>query len=112
MSIKTQAIQCECVRIEGGDRIDPVDVMFRDIDRKQGEIVVACYGKAWAAWWGGMGDRTIREFVAQLDAEYLATKLMRGTERSREMDYLRRIAEAVIQGTRQSLGIVTTEGVE
>lgn len=110
--LKTKPITVFGLEIEGGDRLDRVTVYFRDVGPRKGQIVVYCYGNAWTAYWEAHGDRTIREFVAQLDAEYLASKLMRGTEKSREMDYLRRIAEAVIQGTRQSLGLVTAEGVE
>ena len=53
MSIRTQAIQCECIRIEGGDRIDPLNVMFRDIDRKQGGRGAAGGGMGAGAGLGG-----------------------------------------------------------
>ena len=42
--------------------LDPIRVTMEDIEPRKGRINIECYGKAWASYWGGMGDRTIAEF--------------------------------------------------
>lgn len=56
-----------------------------------------CYGKAWSAFWGGMGNQTVRQFVAECGPDYLANKLWRdGEKRTKAGEaYLLRIATAI-----------------
>lgn len=42
--------------------LDSIRVTLEDIEPRKGRINIECYGKAWASYWGGMGDRTIAEF--------------------------------------------------
>lgn len=95
MTIKQ--IQTETILISGAPALDPITVVFRDEGPSRGGILVECYGKAWAAFWGGMGDKTVREFVASCDAEYLATKLWRAEEKRTKVNeaYLLRITSAI-----------------
>lgn len=77
--------------------LDPVTVVFRDESPGRGEIIVECYGKAWAAFWGAMGNKTVREFVASCDADYIANKLWRDGEKRTNAGeaYLLRITTAI-----------------
>lgn len=95
-----QPIKTESVTISGAPALDPVTVVFRDEGPSRGGIIVECYGKAWAAFWGGMGSNTVRQFVATCDVEYLAEKLRRSDEKRTKANdaYLLRIALAVIYG--------------
>ncbi len=95
--MNTKQIKTETIVIEGAPALDPITVVFRDEGPARGGVIVECYGKAWAAFWGGMGSDTVRQFVAGCDADYLATKLWRdGEKRTKASEaYLLRIATAI-----------------
>jgi len=57
------------------ERLDPVRVILEDIEAGKGRIIITCYGKAWTAYWGGMGDQTISQFFYNAPEEYLAGNL-------------------------------------
>lgn len=101
MTITT--VQNETILITGAPALDPVTVVFRDAEPRRGGIIIECYGKAWAAFWGAMGDQTVKQFVAKCDADYLANSLHdRSQKRTKQSDaYLRRIATAVILALRR-----------
>lgn len=87
----------EVLRIPAGDKLDAIIVYFEDEAPGQGRMTIACYGDAWTAWWGSMGDRTVRQFVAGCDAGYLSGALLQmcgGSRRDR--DYAWRVAARVI----------------
>lgn len=67
--------QATLLRISDVDGLDPIDVVLQDYGPGKGEISIACYGKAWTAYWGGMGGRTIAEFLCSCDEHYIAGKL-------------------------------------
>jgi hypothetical protein len=89
-----RTVRCLDIASKG---IDPIEVYFRDEEPGQGSITITCYGEAWTAWWGAIGGRTIDEFVAQCDADYLLGKLTppRHTTK-RQNDHLRKIIERVL----------------
>lgn len=75
------------------ERLDPVTVFLEDFGRRdspteknpayqtaQGKITISCYGQSWTAYWGGMGPRTVAEFVAQAGWDYVLNCLDRGIE--------------------------------
>ena len=93
----------EMLQIVDVPALDPINVIFQDTAPRQGRILVECYGSAWACWWGNMGDRTVRQFVASCDASYLAGSLLQGclprggaAGRVTVDDNLRRICEAIL----------------
>ena len=89
----------EALRITELDGLDPITVIFQDTAPEQGRIWVECYGNAWASWWGSMGTRSVREFVAGCDPGYLSSGLRWGRmkQESQKADaYLGRIAAAII----------------
>ena len=53
---------------------DPITVILRDFGGS-GQIIVECYGSAWSHWFGAIGTMSLRAFIAQCDACYLAGKL-------------------------------------
>lgn len=59
-------------RIIKSDGLDPVIVITDDIEPGKGSIVITCYGKAWTAYWGGMGDKTVVEFFRSCTDDYLS----------------------------------------
>ncbi len=98
--MKIEQIKTETILITGALGLDPVTAVFRDEGPSRGGIVVECYGQAWSAYWGGMGSKTVREFVASCDADYIANKLWcpRDRRTKRADEYLKKIATAVIAG--------------
>lgn len=83
----------------GKGTLDPVTVILRDFGG-QGQIIVECYGDAWAHWFGAIGDQSLRKFLAGCDEYYLATKLTSSTVRKstkREEAYVQSIAKAIVE---------------
>jgi hypothetical protein len=76
-------------QIPASKGLDPITYIMRDFQPGRGELVVWCYGKAWTAYWGSMGDRTIRQFLLDCYDDYIATKL------EPDNDYVLRIVRAV-----------------
>lgn len=81
-------------------RLDPVGIFVEDIEPGKGSITVTCYGRAWTAYWGSMGDRTVQQFMASCGVDYLlgcfGTRLELSVKNQRAEDgYLRRILETV-----------------
>src|SRR5690606_8657631 len=50
-------ITVDVLRIPAQPGLDPIVVYFEDYAPGRGRITVACYGDAWTAAWGAMGDR-------------------------------------------------------
>lgn len=69
--------------ITGAPRLDPITVFLEDFGRRdcptesnpnyqtaQGKITINCWDNSWNAYWGGMGPRTVAEFVADCGWDY------------------------------------------
>lgn len=87
------------IRIPARNNLDPISVFVQDQAVGRGRIVVTCYGNAWQAFWGAMGDRAVVEFVAQCDADYVAGNMISGRQTrmtKAERAYTERIAAEVI----------------
>lgn len=68
------------ILISGVKNLDPITVIFRDFEPGKGQIIVACFDRAWVAYWGAMGNDTdLRQFIRGADVDYLAQNLVRGT---------------------------------
>jgi hypothetical protein len=75
--------------------LDAITIFFQDFEPGQGRMVVECYGNAWAAYWGAMGGKTVREFVRSADVYYLTNKLSRPNQNKTTDKYLQRLVEAI-----------------
>ncbi|MGE8211391.1 MAG: hypothetical protein ACN6RH_17990 [Stenotrophomonas rhizophila] len=87
------------IRIPARNKLDPISVFVQDQAWGRGRIVVTCYGNAWQGFWGAMGDRTVMQFVAQCDADYVAGNMISGRQTrmtKAERAYTQRIAAEVI----------------
>ena len=90
------------LHIPRSESLDPIYCYFEDFDAGRGRLTIACFGDAWTGAWGGMGDRTVRQFVAGRDPDYLASSLLElRSENKRMRDYTTRIAAAVIAALTQ-----------
>ncbi|MFY0183224.1 hypothetical protein PV767_03980 [Stenotrophomonas rhizophila] len=87
------------IRIRARNKLDPISVFVQDQAAGRGRIVVTCYGNAWQGFWNAMGDRTVMQFVAQCDPDYVAGSMLQGRQTriaKHERDYATRIAAEVI----------------
>ncbi|HHA2690843.1 TPA: hypothetical protein ACOEPG_002822 [Stenotrophomonas maltophilia] len=87
------------VEIPRRNGLDPINVFVQDYELGRGRIVVTCYGRAWCGFWGAMGDRTVMQFVAACDADYVAGNMLSGRHehvKKHERLYVERIATEVI----------------
>lgn len=88
----------DAMRAPGRGMHDPITVLLRDLGGG-GQIIVECYGDAWAHWFGAIGSGTLREFLSGCSEDYLAGKLISSTKRrstKREEAYVQDIARVVI----------------
>ncbi|MGE8235092.1 MAG: hypothetical protein ACN6PQ_02350 [Stenotrophomonas indicatrix] len=87
------------IEIPCRNHLDPINVFVQDYELGRGRIVVTCYGQAWCGFWGAMGDRTVMQFVAACDADYVAGNMLSGRHehvKKHERVYVERIAAEVI----------------
>ena len=95
------------IRIPARNNLDPISVFVQDQAWGRGRIVVTCYGNAWQGFWGAMGDRSVMQFVAQCDPDYVAGSMLQGRQTriaKHERDYTTRIAAEVIAEFRTLIG--------
>jgi hypothetical protein len=105
--------------ITGAPRLDPITVFLEDFGRRdcptesnpnyqtaQGKITINCWDKSWNAYWGGMGPRTVSEFVVNCDWDYVLNCLDRGISSTRfSGDALHTFAKkCIVQRRRQQTG--------
>ncbi|HHA2772073.1 TPA: hypothetical protein ACOEQZ_001258 [Stenotrophomonas maltophilia] len=87
------------IEIPRRNNLDPINVFVQDYELGRGRIVVTCYGQAWCGFWGAMGERTVMQFVAACDADYVAGNMLSGRHehvKKHERTYVERIATEVI----------------
>jgi len=86
------------IRTQG---LDAIRVVTEDFSEGQGSMTITCYGRAWTAWWGGMGKENVQTFVRTCDTPYLVNCLVRGMTpglkrfKADDENYLCRIVDAV-----------------
>lgn len=94
----------QAFRISGVPSLDPITVVLQDFGKERGQLIIECFGCAWSAYWGAMGERTLAEFVSTCSTEYIANKLWDCNQR-RTKDryaYLNRIVKAVQEALQQT----------
>ncbi len=87
------------IRIPARNKLDPISVFVQDQAAGRGRIVITCYGNAWQGFWNAMGDRTVMQFVAKCDPDYVAGSMLQGRQTriaKHDRDYATRIAAEVI----------------
>lgn len=75
------------------DRLDPVTVFAEDICPNQGKITITCYGEAWTAYFGSIGDSGIADFICSCDESYLAGKLSDIESNINDIDAIKKQAD-------------------
>jgi hypothetical protein len=75
--------------------LDPITVILQDLGPRQGRLIIECYGEVWTAFWGGIGERTIRQFLVSCSPPYICGKMERPKSTKAQISYLMRVIEAV-----------------
>ena len=97
MKIK-QGIKVDCFIIKDVQALDPVTVILKD-DNSKGKVIIECYGESWSTYFGGIGNKSLLDFVSGLDSGYLEDRLISYAFHKapkREKVYVNRISQAVI----------------
>ncbi len=76
-------------------KLDPITVILQDIEQGKGRLIVECYSDAWAGFWGGMGNRTITQFLLENEPDYIIGRMMRDNMTVHDEAYLMRIVTVV-----------------
>jgi len=85
--------------IEASHSLDPIRVTLDDIEPGKGRINIEFWGRAWASYWGGMGQKTIDQFFTSCDNDYLIQNLTSG----KSVDRTRYSAEALASFARKTI---------
>ncbi len=87
----------EAIQIDYAPGLDRICIFWANVEPGKGYVTIICYGSAWTAYFGAMGGRTIQEFFADADVDYLVTKMQSPMlkETKRWLAYLSRIVAAV-----------------
>jgi hypothetical protein len=57
--------------------LDPITVFVSNYGAGRGGLVIECFGKAWSAYWGGMGeDNTLEQFFLSCNNGYIVGKML------------------------------------
>lgn len=92
--MKIEKSNTDTMLISDIDALDPVTVFFEDYGENRGRLSIVCYGKAWTAYWGSMGS-SLKEFVRDMNYDYIAGKLYDNSNPCDNWIYLCRIVKAV-----------------
>lgn len=103
--LKIEKIQPVSLLISGAPKLDPVTVIMQDYGPGKGKLILECYSEAWAAYWGAMGNRSLVQFVLGADTDYLANRLTRSCSDDHEVNYVRRIVEALKTALNEGDGV-------
>lgn len=93
------SVKTEAFTIFDAPKLDPITVVLQDMGTGHGRMMVECFGSAWSAYWGAMGNRTIREFLTACGSDYVVSRMTPSDRRVRKFEeaYLRRIVEATLE---------------
>lgn len=86
--------------------MDTINVYWHDVGEGQGHVTITCWGCAWTCYFNSMPEKTIRQFFAAADVDYLVTKLgitQHLQQRKRDFVYLEKIVTAVRNHLRQEV---------
>lgn len=82
--------------------LDPITIYLEDVAPRQGKLVIECYGECWTAYWSGMGDHTLLQFLFSCDSHYVNNKIapIYKTTKAQEA-YRLRVVEAVLSALKE-----------
>ncbi|HEN3282356.1 TPA: hypothetical protein U5D21_004277 [Yersinia enterocolitica] len=69
--MKIESIQTVKICLSELECLDPVDIIVDDYELGKGKITIGCAGNAWTASWYAMSNRTVAQFIADCDSDYI-----------------------------------------
>lgn len=104
--MRVDHVAVQAFLISDAPKLDPILVFIQDFGGS-GRIVVECYGRAWSAYFGAIGDRSMHHFLAGCHPSYLSGKLASHDDaliakrhQKHSEDYRMRVSEAVLDALR------------
>lgn len=87
----------------GAEGCDPIQTYWADSGPGAGYVTITCSGEAWTAYFGAMNGKTIQQFFAEADTDYMVGKLNSPTLKNglARQKYLAKIVEAVKEALSQ-----------
>lgn len=73
--------------------LDPITVYVTNYKPGQGKITIDCYGQAWTAYWGGMGEQNLQQFFLSANNAYIAGKMLSTTQQTDFAEIKKRAAK-------------------
>jgi hypothetical protein len=106
----------ESLFIPAANGIDAITAYFDDIEHRKGRLTIVCHNQSWSAYWGGMGDRNVKEFILNLNKDYIVNYLIFGqrhllslNKRTSEEKYLLKIVSALQASLRANPELLADE---
>ena len=72
--MRTEPFDADCFTVYDAHGLDPINVVIQDW-HGSGRIIVECYGKAWSTYFGAVGEKTMRDFLAGCHDDYVANRM-------------------------------------
>lgn len=77
--MKLTSSTVQMLLIEGAEGLDPIRVITHNERPGAGRIIIQCWDRAWAGFWGSMGSRegpsTVEQFFARMEPDYIEGNL-------------------------------------
>jgi len=100
--VRVEPIKVEALTIFEAHALDPITVILQDAGPNNGRLIIECYGDSWTAYWGAMGEPSLRAFLGIVSTDYIANRMMPGgLRKNRRSSYLLRIVAAVKEALAQ-----------
>lgn len=65
----------ERVSVPARPGLDEVSAYFEDLGGGAGRVILVCWDMAYTAYWGAMGDRTVKQFFAGCGVDYITGRM-------------------------------------
>lgn len=96
-SMRVEEQKARVFTIYDAPALDPITVILQDYGTGKGKLIFECFGEAWSAYWGAMGDNNITQFLLSCEVDYIVGKLSAPNMRGKKnlVKYVTRIVEAI-----------------
>lgn len=87
----------EKVSVPAKPGLDEVSAYFEDLGEGAGRVILVCWDMAYTAYWGAMGDRTVKQFFAECGVDYITARINGRHYKAGKVDqiYLERVVKSV-----------------
>lgn len=104
--MRVESFTADCFTVCDAKGLDPINVVLQDLGGS-GRIIIECYGKAWSTYFGAIGERSLRDFLAGCHVDYVANRMD-----PKAGSYLKNITVAVLSSLRPAACVKPRREVE